>query len=689
MQRYEREDDPEKRRSAMSAEFASLVDILDLANVIIHDMEGKILHWTTGCERLYGWTRREALGQIVHHLLKTKYPLPRSQIAAALRERGSWEGELEHQTKSGSAVSIASLWVARKSTDNSIRFVLQTNNDITGLKRAQADLATREAHLRSILDTVPEAMIVIDEGGLVTAFSAAAAKLFGYRPEEVIGRNVRMLMPEPYRAEHDGYIANYLRTGEARIIGYGRLVKGLTKHGAVFPMELAVGEARANGERIFTGFARDLTSRQKMEEELRQSQKMEAVGQLTGGVAHDFNNHLTAIIANLEMLYPRLGDPEQREHVKEALEAAQEGAKLAAQLLAFGRRQTLNPKSTDVGPLVSGFADLLRRPLGETIELRIVVVGSAHLAVVDASQLQNALLNLAINARDAMPRGGRLTIEITHVRLDADYAQTYADIRTGRYALITVTDTGSGMSEEVRRRAFEPFFTTKPTGAGTGLGLSMVYGFVKQSGGHIQLYSEPGQGTSVRVYVPVADSVGSGTAPGAVEAREADLPQGSETILLVEDDPRLLRVLSKRLRSLGYQIIEADSGVAAMAQLATRPEIALIFTDMVMPGGMTGYDLAQAALAIKPGLKVLFTSGYAEPGIARLGLNAGAWLKKPYTADELAEKIRQVLHDPGLSAAILTSSAEPGACAILAAQISGHGLSHNRLIWPLCSSFHV
>ena len=630
----------------MSAEFASLVDVLDLANVIIHDLEGKILHWTTGCERLYGWTRQEAVGQIVHHLLKTRYPVLRSEIAAALRERGSWEGELEHQTKSGSAASIASLWVARKSDDNAIRFVLQTNSDITGLKRAQADLATREAHLLSILDTVPEAMIVIDEQGLVTSFSAAAAKLFGYHPEEVIGRNVRMLMPEPYRAEHDGYIANYLRTGEARIIGYGRLVKGLTKNGAVFPMELAVGEARANGQRIFTGFVRDLTSRQKMEEELRQSQKMEAVGQLTGGVAHDFNNILTAITANLEMLYPRLGDTEQREHVKEALDAAQDGAKLAAQLLAFGRRQTLNPKPTDVAPLVSNFADLLRRTLGEAVELRIVVVGSAHLAVVDPSQLQNALLNLAINARDAMPRGGRLTIEIANVRLDADYAQTYPDIRTGRYVLVTVTDTGSGMSEEVRRRAFEPFFTTKPTGAGTGLGLSMVYGFVKQSGGNIQIYSELGHGTSVRVFLPLAESVEMSAAPNAVQAPEADLPTGAETILLVEDDPRLRRVLSKRLRSLGYEIIEADSGAAAMAQLATRPEVEMIFTDMVMPGGMTGYELAQSASAIKPDIKVLFTSGYAEPATARLGLKAGAWLKKPYTADELAEKVRAVLHHP-------------------------------------------
>jgi PAS domain S-box-containing protein len=626
----------------VSAEFASLASILDLANVIIHDLDGKILDWTTGCERLYGWSKQEAVGRVIQELLKTTYPLPRSEIVAALRERGSWEGELEHQTKSGSTVSIASLWAARKS-DDAIRFVLQTNNDITRQKRAQAELATREAHLRSILDTVPEAMIVIDEQGLVASFSAAAARLFGYRPEEVIGHNVKMLMPEPYRAEHDTYVANYLRTGEARVIGYGRLVKGLTKDGAVFPMELTVGEARANGERIFTGFVRDLTSRQKMEEELRQSQKMEAVGQLTGGVAHDFNNHLTAIIANLEMLYPRLGETEQREYVKEALEAAQEGAKLAAQLLAFGRRQTLNPKPTDVGPLVSNFADLLRRTLGEAIELRIEVVGSAHVIVVDHSQLQNALLNLAINARDAMPRGGRLTIEITDVRLDADYAQTYPGIRTGRYVLITVTDTGAGMSEEVRRRAFEPFFTTKPTGVGTGLGLSMVYGFVKQSGGNVQIYSELGHGTSVRVFLPLAENAGAGAAR-AVETRRAELPGGAETILLVEDDPRLRRVLSKRLRSLGYEIIEADSGAAAMAQLATRPEVAMIFTDMVMPGGMTGYELAQAALAIKPDIRILFTSGYAEPAITRLGLKTGAWLKKPYTADELAEKVREVLH---------------------------------------------
>ena len=265
-------------------------------------------------------------------------------------------------------------------------------------------------------------------------------------------------------------------------------------------MELAIGEARANGQRIFTGFVRDLTSRQRMEEELRQSQKMEAIGQLTGGVAHDFNNLLTVVTGNLEMLEASLKDPRQRELVKETQDAAQDGARLTAQLLAFGRRQPLNPKPADVGQLVSNFADLLRRSLGESIELKMVVTGSAHLAVVDGPQLQNALLNLVINARDAMPSGGQLTIEISHARLDADYAQMYPEVRTGRYILIAVIDTGSGMSAGVRQRAFEPFFTTKPAGTGTGLGLSMVYGFVKQSGGSVQLYSEEGRGTIVRIF---------------------------------------------------------------------------------------------------------------------------------------------------------------------------------------------
>ena len=326
----------------MTADATSLARILDLANIIVQKPDGTILHWSSGCERLYGWKREEVLGLSISDVLKTDYPVSRDEIIQALRDRGNWEGEIVHRTKSGSALSVRTLCVARKSEDGELRSVLQNNIDITDQKRAQEDLSDREALLRSILDTVPEAMIIIDERGAIQSFSAAAAALFGYQPDEVIGQNVKILMAKSYRSEHDGYLDNYLRTGEKRIIGYGRLVKAVTKDGAVFPIELSIGEARSKNRRMFTGFVRDLTSRQKMEEELRQSQKLEAIGQLTGGVAHDFNNILTAVIANLEMLAPRLSDADDRELANEAFDAARDGAKLASQLLAFGRRQPLN-----------------------------------------------------------------------------------------------------------------------------------------------------------------------------------------------------------------------------------------------------------------------------------------------------------------------------------------------------------
>jgi PAS domain S-box-containing protein len=520
----------------------------------------------------------------------------------------------------------------------------QRPTDLAKLKNAELDLATREAHLRSILDTVPEAMVVIDENRLITSFSAAATRLFGYAESEVMGRNIRLLMPQPDRDAHDGYVTRYLRTGERHIIGYGRVVKGQRKDGSVFPMELAVGEAVANGKRIFTGFMRDLTSRQRIEEELRQAQKMEAVGQLTGGIAHDFNNLLTVITGNLEMLEARLSDAKQRTLLREAQEAAEDGAKLTGQLLAFGRRQPLNPKLTDVGQLVANFTGLMRRSLGETIELRTVVTGAPHQALVDASQLQSALLNLALNSRDAMPRGGLLTIEITRRKLDQDYAQLHPLVRPGDYVLLSVTDTGEGMPPDVRQRAFEPFFTTKGVGVGTGLGLSMVYGFVKQSGGHVQLYSEPGEGTSVQLYLPAVTA-----RPAQEEAPEAadsasGLPGGSETILVVEDDARVRRVAVARLKDAGYRVIEAANGADALKALEDGPDIRLVFTDIVMPGGMTGDELAREVRRRRPAVKILFTSGYAEPQVAGRELaDAGNWLKKPYTAKDLTLKLRELL----------------------------------------------
>lgn len=635
--------------STVTSEFSldEIARVLDSANIIVHGFDGIITRWTRGCEALYGWTRAEALGRVVHDLLATVFPQSLADIAATLRAHGVWKGELTHRHKDGQLIFVASRWVVATAETATGFAIVETNTDVSDLRLMQTHLVAREAHLRSILDTVPEAMVVIDEAGTITSFSAAAERLFGYGTGDVVGRNVRILMPQPDRGAHDGYIHRYLTTGERRIIGYGRVVTGQKQDGSQFPMELAIGEARAEGSRIFTGFIRDLTSRHRIEEELRQAHKMEAVGQLTGGIAHDFNNLLTVISGNLEMIERRLTDEKLRVLLREAQGAADDGAKLTGQLLAFGRRQPLNPRLADVGQLVSHFSDLLRRALGEAIELRTIVSGSPGSALIDASQLQNALLNLALNARDAMPRGGRLTVEISPAKLDADYASMYPEVRTGNYVLISVTDTGSGMSAEVRQRAFEPFFTTKGVGAGTGLGLSMVYGFTRQSGGHVQLYSEVDEGTSVRLFLPVATAALSdapAASPADAPATVHDLPGGSETILVVEDDARVRRVVVARLDDTGYRVLEADTAAQALPMLASHPEIALLFTDIVMPGGISGDELAREARLIRPDIKIILTSGFAEPGVAVRELAASAsWLKKPYTAMELALRIRELL----------------------------------------------
>lgn len=624
----------------IESELDILTSLLDDANLIVHGMDGVIRRWTAGCERLYGWTREEAVGRIVHELLATEFPEPLADLRQKILQEKRWSGEVVHQHKNGRRLFVATRWVAAEVLDGQVSVIIQTNNDVTEMKAMQETIAEREAHLLSILDTVPDAMIVIDERGEITSFSPAAEKLFGYRASDVCGQNVRILMPNPDRDAHDRYISRYLQTGHRRIIGYGRIVRGQRKDKTTFPMELAVGEAISGGKRIFTGFIRDLTSRHKIEDELRQSQKMEAVGQLTGGLAHDFNNLLTVITGNLEMVEAKLADESLRVLVREAQDAAEDGAKLTGQLLAFGRRQPLNPRRVDVGQHMGGFSDLLSRTLGETIEFQMID-GAESFALVDASQLQNAILNLVINARDAMPKGGRLTIEISSVKLDSDYAQMYQNVRTGEYVMITVTDTGVGMTPDVKEKALEPFFTTKGLGAGTGLGLSMVYGFVKQSGGHLQIYSEPGQGTSIRIFLPSAYRE---VTDGRIQTSEAALPGGTETILIVEDDARVRRVAVARLDDLGYRVIEASNAAEALEQLERHRDVALLFTDVVMPGGMSGDELAQHARRKMPNLKVLLTSGYAEPEVAGRELaHSGSWLKKPYTSGELAVKLRSLL----------------------------------------------
>ena len=388
----------------------------------------------------------------------------------------------------------------------------------------------------------------------------------------------------------------------------------------------------------------DVTERRELDERLRQAQKLEAVGQLTGGVAHDFNNLLTVILGNSELLAESLADQSRLRTLAEmTANAAQRGAELTSRLLAFARRQPLEPHVTDFNRLVAGMDALLRRTLPEDIELEVVRGGGLWTTEIDPGQVEVALLNLVINSRDAMVNGGRLTLETANASLDASYARAHPEAVPGQYVMISVSDTGHGMTREVTAQAFEPFFTTKQAGKGSGLGLSMVYGFVKQSGGHARIYSEPGQGTTVRLYFPRATVAGE---PTEERRREPEPAGGPEHVLVVEDDELVREHVVMQLRALGYPVTGVESGLKALEVLRETPDIGLLFTDVVMPGGMNGRELAQAARLLRPDLPVLFTSGYTENAIVHHGrLDRGvSLLSKPYRRQELAAKVRQVLN---------------------------------------------
>jgi signal transduction histidine kinase/ActR/RegA family two-component response regulator len=384
---------------------------------------------------------------------------------------------------------------------------------------------------------------------------------------------------------------------------------------------------------------------EQAEEQLRQSQKMEAVGQLTGGVAHDFNNLLGVVVGNLELLQERIAaDPESAELLGESLAAALRGADVTRQLLAFSRRQPLQPKLVEPNEIITGTSKLLARTIGEQIAVRLDLLDDAWQVLIDPGQLESALLNLAVNARDAMPQGGTLTIETANFSFDDEEARTHVEGTAGDFLMVAVSDTGTGMPPEILARVFEPFFSTKGVGKGTGLGLSMVYGLVKQSGGNAKIYSEPGRGTTVRLYLP--------RAPADAQRREApEAPIaaaiGGERVLVVEDNEALRRLARRQLRELGYQIVEAGTGAEAVKVLESDQAIDLLFTDIVMPGGMDGRELARRAVALRPGLKALFMSGFTLAQGARADADlSGALISKPFRKSELALRIRAALDAP-------------------------------------------
>ena len=507
-----------------------------------------------------------------------------------------------------------------------------------------ADLRRSELQFKELVSGVVDyAIYMLDTEGHIVSWNAGAERIKGYSRPEVIGKHFSLFYtPE----DREKGVPQRALTTAATLGKYEAEAWRVRKDGHRFWASVVI-DAIYNESGVHIGFAkvtRDLTERRLIEEQLRQSQKMEAIGQLTGGVAHDFNNLLTVIVGNLETIWRHApaDDGKVRRALDQVTRGAQRAVTLTQQLLAFSRRQPLNPKPTDINRLVAGMSDLVRRTIGENIAVETVLAGGLWRVEIDAHQLESALLNLAVNARDAMPDGGKLTIETANAHLDDGYADAYPELKPGQYVVTCVTDTGTGMTPDVIARAFEPFYTTKPIGQGTGLGLSQVYGFVKQSGGHVKLYSEAGHGTTVKIYLPRMTSPRD-------EEREthviAPLRGGlHEVVLVVEDDNDVRLFTSESLRELGFTVLEAYDGPSALKQLELHPEIQLLFTDVGLPG-INGAQLVAAARGLRPELKVLFTTGYARNAIVHQGrLDAGVELiTKPFTQAALAQKISKAL----------------------------------------------
>jgi PAS domain S-box-containing protein len=504
--------------------------------------------------------------------------------------------------------------------------------------RDAAEIDRINARLRTVLESSPLPIFSLDAQGRVASWNAAAERIFGYAAPDVVGKPMASLQQE----------------GNAFGEAYRRTTGGETprdqrtqwhhRDGRTLDVSFSVAPIRqSNGE--FSGavyVAEDVTERLKLERQLVQSQKMDAVGQLTGGVAHDFNNILTVITGTIDLLHDGLTDRPQLAAISRMIdEAATRGAELTRHLLAFARKQALQPRETDLNALVTDATRLLRPALGEQIEIESALAADAWPALIDPSQLTSALLNLAINARDAMPKGGQLTLETRNIFLDEAYARENAEVMPGAYVMVAVSDTGTGIPPQIRDKVFEPFFTTKEAGKGTGLGLSMVFGFIKQSGGHIKIYSEVGHGTAIKMYLPRA----KGVADTVADAAPARVRGGTETVLVVEDDALVRNNVVMQLASLGYKTIEATNGSEALRAVDHNGAIDLLFTDVVIPGGINGRELAEQVGRRQPAIKVLFTSGYTQDAIVHHGrLDPGVLLLgKPYRKTDLARMVRVAL----------------------------------------------
>jgi len=611
----------------------------------VYDLETlRFLAVNEAAIRHYGYSRAEFLAMTVKDIRPPEdVPALMDNVAnvqGGFDEASTWR----HLKKDGSRIDV-------EVTSHELVFAgrraeLVLANDVTERKRVERELRRSEERYRDLVENAHDIIYTQDLEGNYTSINSAVERVTGYTREEALGMNVKHVAAPEYLEKARLMITRKL-AGES-VMAYE--VEIIAKDGRRVRVELNTSLIIQDGVVVgIQGIARDVTERKELEEQLRQAQKMEAVGKLAGGVAHDFNNLLTVINGYSDLIAKRLREEDPlRNNVEEIRKAGERAASLTRQLLAFSRKQVLQPKVIDLNEVVRETEQMLRRLIGEDIELRASLGPWLGSVKADPGQMEQVLMNLAVNARDAMPRGGKLTISTENVYLDEEYAAHHVSVAPGRYVILAVSDTGTGMDEQTRARIFEPFFTTKVAGKGTGLGLSTVYGIVKQSGGYVWVYSEVGRGTTFKIYLPRVDAGAQVYSQTPSHARELG---GTEAVLLAEDDELVRNMIRFILSDHGYKVLAAANGAAALSIFERTEPIHLLLTDVVMPG-MSGRELADRLTRLRPEMKVLFMSGYTEDAIVHHGvLDEGVnFIQKPFTPDDLARKVREVLGRPAESA---------------------------------------
>jgi PAS domain S-box-containing protein len=638
---------PGNTKTSQKGRFQLLVDAVTDYAIYMLDPTGIVASWNPGAQRFKGYKESEIIGEHFSRFYTDEdraTELPRRALETAARE-GKFEAEGWRVRKDGTYFWAHVVIDPIRDAHGTLLGFAKITRDLTERKKAQDALKESEQRFRLLVQGVTDyAIYMLDPQGYVTNWNAGAQRIKGYAESEIVGRHFSQFYTDHDRATELPWRALETAAREGKFEAEGWRLR---KDGTRFWASVVIDPIRNDqGELIgFAKITRDITERRQAQEALEQAQaalfqaqKMEAVGQLTGGVAHDFNNLLTIIVNNLDLLTRNARDPRDIKLIESAQRAAERGAKLTQQLLAFSRRQPLQPDAHNPNTLIEGFESVLRRACGEMIRLQLSLAPRLRWVSVDAPQFESALLNLIVNARDAMPNGGSLKIVTGNVTL-SEQDSASSPLQPGQYVSIAVQDTGVGMTPDIVNRVFEPFFTTKEIGKGTGLGLSQVYGFVTQSGGTIKIDSTPDQGTRVTMLLPAQES-GDEEAEEEIET-ERPARDSAGTVLIVEDEPAVLEVASDIFDSLGYDVVTATDANEAIKVLDGNPSIDILFSDVIMPNGMNGVELSRKAREMRSDLKILLASGYPMSALPSDGLGAGvSFISKPYRWTELADKLR-------------------------------------------------